>query len=591
MLNNIAMENFEGLRDTQVSLRKGVNYIYAPMGSGKTSVIDAIRFLFTGNIDAERMVGPYSDKACVTGELDGTIISRSIKGGRQSVKVDGMKANVSDMTDTLKKHGIDEKTMKVFLNPSCFSEMTPAERTTYILDKLAFQVPLPELCEFLDMPFDVEMAFGELVTGDPDAITTKDLDKMYSAAFDQRKDAKAELKVLQGKLANGVAKPLMSIADIDTRLNELATREAQARQARSLSEARDRAIATRKRLEDEKTAAEAEMESLKATFEGGNDTVSIQAQIDALNTRLASLNKEAGLTQGEVSGKKDVLARLDGDSCPLSPCLKCQTDKSPLKKELADEIDGLERRLDAVNQEISGIKAELDPLRKALDDARAQAATLEKIRAKQNSINIINGKLETLAIPDAPVPVPDEDFAGEKANLNSQRSLCALWEEQERLSSEAGRVKARVDILESLVQILEPKGKARQYVIETGMRPLEEFVNSNMALMNDGYSIRLDGSNGLEILCRTSDRENYRPFDTLSGGERICFSIALFDMINKMSGTRVMLLDDMDRMDAGSFEKVNALIKAIEPDYDFIICSFVSHDDLVAVANARSVLQ
>lgn len=45
IIENISLKNFRNFSDYEISFKDGINVIYGPNGSGKTSVLEAISYL------------------------------------------------------------------------------------------------------------------------------------------------------------------------------------------------------------------------------------------------------------------------------------------------------------------------------------------------------------------------------------------------------------------------------------------------------------------------------------------------------------------------------------------------------------------
>ena len=67
-LDDIKLHNYKIHRDLKLTLGPGVTGIVGDNGSGKSSVISAIRFLFTGEVDTEN-----KQKSVTLGETEGWV--------------------------------------------------------------------------------------------------------------------------------------------------------------------------------------------------------------------------------------------------------------------------------------------------------------------------------------------------------------------------------------------------------------------------------------------------------------------------------------------------------------------------------------
>ena len=63
----------------------------------------------------------------------------------------------------------------------------------------------------------------------------------------------------------------------------------------------------------------------------------------------------------------------------------------------------------------------------------------------------------------------------------------------------------------------------------------------------------------------------------MSGGEKIIATLAVYHVINQLYGNKMLLIDDLDRVDDTTYGKVNEFIEQIKESYDAIICARVKH--------------
>ena len=51
----------------------------------------------------------------------------------------------------------------------------------------------------------------------------------------------------------------------------------------------------------------------------------------------------------------------------------------------------------------------------------------------------------------------------------------------------------------------------------------------------------------------------------------------MYHVINQLYGNKILLIDDLDRVDDTTYGKVNEFIEQIKESYDAIICARVKH--------------
>ena len=87
---------------------------------------------------------------------------------------------------------------------------------------------------------------------------------------------------------------------------------------------------------------------------------------------------------------------------------------------------------------------------------------------------------------------------------------------------------------------------------------------------------------GLRVLAST-DRNGYHDFNSLSNGEKVIVELLIMDVLNKLTGFNMLVLDNLDSLDSRAFSKVLSLVSSsgFRERYDHIFLSGVDHADLM----------
>ena len=73
-IEKIVIHNLKNICNKEVVLDKSISYITGTNGTGKTSILTAINYLLTGNIEND-YIGPVDDKLSVEGIINSKILS------------------------------------------------------------------------------------------------------------------------------------------------------------------------------------------------------------------------------------------------------------------------------------------------------------------------------------------------------------------------------------------------------------------------------------------------------------------------------------------------------------------------------------
>lgn len=127
-----------------------------------------------------------------------------------------------------------------------------------------------------------------------------------------------------------------------------------------------------------------------------------------------------------------------------------------------------------------------------------------------------------------------------------------------------------VEIQQELVEQLSTKGGVRQKVLEYHIRPLQDYCNGKMGNVLPGYDMVLDTSNGFQVLFADKAGGGVINYKSLRKGEQLRAAYVLMSMFNALNQFRLLLLDNLDGLDAESCQLLFELIEKDLDDYDHV---------------------
>lgn len=185
----LAVRNFEGLEELDMLPGDGINILRGSNGSGKTSVLEAVRVALTNRGERSMLVRHGADEGLILFEFD-----NGIKGKRtinRSGRVAGPVSLIEDSTSVSRAQAFLNKLGGGFnYNPLDFIGMTDAEQTKTLLDLIAVDVGYGELIALSD---------GEALDGvDYDLHPIVVLGQIEDALMEMRRDTGRRARDLEG---------------------------------------------------------------------------------------------------------------------------------------------------------------------------------------------------------------------------------------------------------------------------------------------------------------------------------------------------------------------------------------------------------
>ena len=572
--------DFQGLRGKR-EYNFGTETVYAlcqKNGSGKTSFLNAFRYVLSGNKQGSILSSGAAMSAVGMTLDDGTSVIRQefaekspkyyVNSGSSSKKV---------MEEQILSHtGVPGSVMKVVTSSEILEKMNPQEFGELLLSYIPEQLSAEKVLGYLgDVPASVrEYLSINLPDGD---FGMEEVDAIYKASFDTRREVKKRLAVTEAAVRNPVEKTEKSAEEYrkeQERLQEV--------QKETIQKIKEKALFEKvKKYREEQTALVLQLRKRILALSVPDklpDREQISADLSAKQEKLKNSSSVLGTLRQNLAVLEKSLETIDKPVCPLSEKLVCTTDKSVVKKEISSAVYETKQALKMqemnVEAETGGVR-ELQRQLKSANDVILRAREAETLTSQ---IRQIEENLPEL--PENPGVVEDSDKLIEEMNglINLQKRA----EEYERYSKALTAHKAlqeQLETLEYVVNAFSPKGIIRQSVADYYIGTFEEECNRKAGKLQKNFRIRFENGSGIEIKADTGDG-TFRGYASLSGGEKIFVLYLVMDMLSSLTGLGILIFDELSILDREAFASLLSLIRETESDYDMIFLSAAEHGDI-----------
>lgn len=374
-------------------------------GTGKTSVIDAIRYALTNSSEREWIVKNGETEGEIIVETDSGLIidrkSRTNKADYISVKENGLKVT---SPETFLKTIITQ----LQLNPIEFTQMSKAEQNRAILDLIEFDWDMEWIRkQFGEIPQGVD--YGQNILQ-----VLNDIQSENGVYFQSRQDINREIRNKRAfiediakDIPEGYQAEKWSSYDISEKYSELMRRREQNSRIERAKAFKDNYNNKLRALEAEKEIA---ISSAKEAID--NERSSLNATIARLRAELSAAEKELGSLDDKLKDKITVVksdfeaakAKLDKDTGVAEQYINLEMQPT---EELEEEIEHAKammahlneyKRMKSMQGELSDLQDKSDEFTRKIELARhlpgviLESATLpiEGLTVK-DGIPLING--------------------------------------------------------------------------------------------------------------------------------------------------------------------------------------------------------
>lgn len=588
-ITKLQTENFQGLTGRrQIVFPDKITVFAAPNGSGKTSIIDAIRFGLTGDLKSTRFITDGQSKCDVGLNFDnGCQIIREAGISTPPRQWFNRKAMNKREVDAAfeKAMGVSLGSVRITTASEVVGNMKPQDLSDFMLqyipqtlDTASVLKPIPNLT-----PGMQAFAVKNLPTGN---FGIDELDRFYDTVYALRRTAKKKRTENEAILRSlgSPAVPKESPHELTDKLKAIRAGEQIMAAYKAKKAAYDKAVKTRQ-------ANIALLASLQQQYEKVKDVQYSPEEAEKISQRLAQTRKErdaAASTYATLEASLKALSKaiqtLETSVCPLSKNLVCTTDKTSVKNELQKSLDDMLEACNAAGQKRNSLDKEIQELtqkQKELTERYRQAVEKQSLEKR-----IAQLSQETAPINEPVKPnVSTENESEIRAKLEAWNTLGKIDALKKQMAAES----PTVEDLEALATAFAPKGIVKMSITSSYIRAFEATCNTRAGELKKGMQMKFDTMNGVTPLLDVNGTGHYLPYSALSGGEKIYMVFLLLDMFNKMCGLHMLFLDELSVLDGNNFSILLNVLKNHTDDYDQIFLTTVDHEDLMKRIAAEGI--
>lgn len=577
-IEKIVVSNFNG---KNFDMTPGdINFMIDKNGAGKTSLLKAILWGLTG------------EKADVEGEvliqLDPEFVIERIRhDGKNGCKLNGNKVTEKALNAAIEdKIGISLDAVKIASSEAVLESTKPEELLKALIGYVTEELDVEKVISHLDSASpEVIKKVREVFPKAPATFTLDALDDIYKNIYGERKVKAAAYKQKEAvykQLEAVTTKPARTLDKVSAELLEI---EVAAKSAADVS----------KRLKDWEKADAAEKarvsemkkleEEAKKLTHKGHPAAEVKLQEEnrqKAEEKKLKLTAQRSTIESNISIFERTLKNLDQPVCPISNKLVCTTDKTGIKAELEKSVSDNRKLIDDINKQETNCNETLEAYKiwKKQYDADAEAyQTKLKLTERHKAL-----RENPIIVPEKPVVVDVTAISSKRAALAAEKKNCENYQRMLELTAELKTDRAEGLILNYLVEALKDKGVVKESIIRDYLVVFEDVINKRAEAFAPGYQIKLSVNGGLRIALKTPANKEAYDSSALSSGEKLLVRFLMLDMLNQLTGTNLMFIDNVESLDEDALSHLHDLIcsEDFKSLYDHVFIAGVNHPDVVA---------
>lgn len=550
-LSHIQIENFRGKHYDFTPQR--LNLFFDRNGAGKTSLCDAIRYGLTGMMPPNKV-----RNASVSIELeDGMIIQRAIgaKGSVQKLNGKRVTRDALDKTiaDVIGMPADNKNDPLKNLKIASSAEILMALNSGDLLKALMQYIPE-------ELEFDTVMSYfpnaneeirKECETAFPKAPETFGIEKLqeaYAYFFEKRKSLNASIREKESAARTlRPTDPQRTIQEIEEEMTQLLLSEKNQEDAAKRQKEFMAALEQRKRQEGTIKRLRALVEHEPEKPKEGMETQLDQIR-EAAERERNEKSSAAATAQANVEFFRKVLAQLDSPVCVISKSLVCTTDKTGVRTEMEGLLKENEELLKTLNLAISTAEKRISRCIESRKQQEERRKQYEIYTRQKSELEIFEKNLVT--VPEAPAKLINlNDLPVKKRKLAEEKKNAEDFAKKQKLLNEIRNDKKQSDLYTQIIRALADNGEVKSGIIQYYLKMFEATCNERAENIAPGYAFRFLPDDGVKIYVKTPRNTNGYLIEALSRGEKIVATFVLADMINQLSGAKILFVDNIEALD------------------------------------------
>lgn len=587
-ITTISIRNFKGIEDLQLNAKK-LNAIIGKCGSGKSSLLDAIRFALTGKAGKEVIRKGCREASVVLRFSDNSTIERIRRTSENISKCNGKSSTKRSLDEFLTARNMNPCWIESLCSVDWFAGLSSKDLNNFFMTILPLRAKAETVVELVaqldkDLTEKKEKYLMEEILKKQEIFSFNDLANGYNTAYTVRQELKRKYNEMLPRCTFNETVPAKTREDIEKELNNISQVEAaekeyskRLKEYASSKKQHDLAI---KRLDEMKK----ELDTYSSCKKPKEETKT-QAEADRklFQVHIKRTNEYIGTINSTLDLLKRTLDNLDKPICPISEKLICTTDKSQLKEELLSLIQKNENALASNKEFLAKCEDQVCKRDDIISNYQKEVYRYEQKTTLENNIS----KFIVPEILPEPQKVEKAHLEAKKKELLDLLSILSRYEKVQQNKKELAKIKDKYDLAQFAVKVLDSKIGIPALILQRTLRFFEKKCNEKASLLREGFQIHFLSDNGITIQVSPGKGKPFVDMKEVSTGEFVCVAYILMTMIGEATKCHLFLIDNLDRLDT---EYLNALLSLLEEDkkIEQVFLGGVDHADVERTLNDKS---
>ena len=591
-VKKLIVKNFQGLRGQKEYDLGPVVALFDKNGRGKTSFIQAYRYVLTGVQPQGRMLSdgePYSAVGAVLD--DGTYLIRQDNAdGKHKFFINRKPVQTKKAYEAYleQKTGIRPDAMRAVSSGELLASMDPKAFSDLLLSYLPEELTGAFVKEAIDqLTPGMEKILNERL---PHSFGTHEIGLLYKECYTKRRELNARVSALQAVVSSLAPKdgvrPIGDKNDLEIKRNALREKLNAELVYKTEMTAYTKAMQAETARKAQLKEIDAKIVATSAVKPDEEKRLLLVKQLETCRKAAMSANAAAKSMEDVIARNEEAIKKLSSDVCPLSNRIRCSTDKTPALSDLEQAVQeakaSIKKSREAMDQSLKDAKETEEAIRQFDTNAKNWEMRLLLIQQKQ--------RLEQAQpLPKEPVKPETAGAEEEMKRVEAQMRLLDSFAEYKKQLAAYTALKQERDDYDLLVRALGANGPVKAKIIDYYLAEFERQCNESASELHPGMSVKFVQDGGIRVKADIRGNGTYLEYNALSGGERALLITVLLEMLNALTGFNTLILDELSVLDADTFEALIALVVKNKDRYGQVVMAAVNHSEFMDVLHKYEV--
>lgn len=582
MMKKIRIQNFRGIKEKAVTFSK-LNILSAPNGSGKSSIIGAIRFALIGEVSDEDIM--EGEKETIVEILfdSGTLCKRKRKEGVGACYVNEKKVSLKIYEETITKEmNTSMDVIKSVCGTDYLDGLNKKDLANFLLNIIPITVKKESMYTFLEETLkrkfsDSERKYVDTLLKNYETLNLNDICEIYKKVYDERKISKAHVSEYTEKSKFDInLLPPESKEQLEKEKEKLIISKAKLSSYKAGVRAYNYSVANKKKAEERKAFLEEELKKYADVEKPVADITLLENEKVQFLNAIQQTSNSVNSNILKLNELKETYSNLENAVCPLTRAY-CTADLTPYKNNISSLGNECEKNINEGQSFIARCKEQVEKRDIEIKEFNEKNLLWTK---KESLINELNN----LVIPEIPMTLEDveadkpEDTSVsyeelEKA-LNDKLLMYNAYEISNKYKEMLENAITETEMLNTITDLFGLKG-VRSTILKKALAPVQDIVNRNADYIKKGYKLILIDDEGMNVKIYP-DGVTSVPLNRISSGEFILACYLIIGAIHDITGIDILIIDDIDRLDESNVTKFMQIINN-DARFSNIILSGVNH--------------